>query len=85
MFLMERLIGVSIYSYILIMMCVLIAFSTLRCKNILRLYLVLLAGMAYCYKPYITADLYRIFQAMEWYATMEFPGFFKTLVLCLSS
>lgn len=81
MFLMERLIGVSIYSYILIMMCVLIAFSTLRCKNVLRLYLALLAGMAYCYKPYITADLYRIFQAMEWYATMEFPGFFKNLVL----
>ncbi len=84
MFLVERLIGVSIYSYILIMICVLIAFSTLRVKGILWLYLLLLAGMGYCYKPYITADLYRIFQATEWYATMDFPGFFRTLVITSS-
>ncbi len=84
MFLVERLIGVSIYSYILIMICVLIAFSTLRVKGVLGLYLLLLTGMGYCYKPYITADLYRIFQAMEWYATMDFGGFFKTLVVTSS-
>lgn len=81
MFLIERLIGVSIYSYILIMICLLIAFSTIRVKGILGLYLVLLAGMGYYYKPYVTADLYRIIQATEWYATMDFPGFFKTLVV----
>lgn len=80
MFLVERLIGVSIYSYFLIMICLLIAFSTLRTKGIFGLYLLILGAMAYCYKPYITADLYRIFQAMNWYATMEFPGFFRTLV-----
>ncbi len=80
MFLVERLIGVSIYSYILIMVCLLIAFSNIKCKNILRLYLLLLGGMGFFYHPYITADLYRIYEAMEWYATFNFSDFYNTLV-----
>ncbi|MBE7018667.1 MAG: hypothetical protein E7413_02165 [Ruminococcaceae bacterium] len=84
MFLIERLIGVSIYSYILIMICLLIAFSNIKCKNILRLYLLLLGGMGFFYYPYITADLYRIYEAMEWYATFSFPQFYETLVVTSS-
>lgn len=81
MFLMERLIGVSIYSYILIMICLLIAFSRIKCKNLLGIYLILLGGMGYFYTPYITADLYRIYEAMEWYATIPFGEFFHSLVI----
>ena len=81
MFLIERLIGVSIYVYALIMVCLLIAFSNIKCKNILRLYLLVLGGMGFFYQPYITADLYRIYEAMEWYATFRFPQFYETLVI----
>lgn len=84
MFLIERLIGVSIYSYILIMICLLIAFTNIKCKNILRLYLLLLGGMGFYYLPYITADLYRIYETMEWYATYNFAEFYDTLVVTSS-
>lgn len=84
MFLVERLIGVSIYSYILIMMCLLIAFTNIKCKNILRLYLLLLGGMGFYYHPYITADLYRTYDFMRWYATFSFPDFYETLVVSSS-
>lgn len=84
MFVIERLIGVSIYSYILIMVCILIAFSNIKCKNILRLYLVLLGGMGFFYHPYITADLYRIYDYMKWYATFNFSDFYQTLVVSSS-
>ncbi|MBR5239722.1 MAG: EpsG family protein [Clostridia bacterium] len=84
MFLVERLIGVSIYSYILIMMCLLIAFTNIKCKNILRLYLLLLGGMGFFYLPYITADLYRTYDFMRWYATFSFPDFYETLVVTSS-
>ncbi len=84
MFLVERLIGVSIYSYILIMMCLLIAFTNIKCKNILRLYLLLLGGMGFFYLPYITADLYRIYETMQWYATFSFREFYETLVVSSS-
>ena len=84
MFLVERLIGVSIYSYILVMICLLIAFSNIKCKNILRLYLLLLGGMGFFYQPYITADLHRIYEAMQWYATFNFHEFYETLVVTSS-
>lgn len=84
MFIVERLIGVSIYSYILIMVCILIAFTNIKCKNILRLYLLLLGGMGSFYLPSITADLHRIYEAMEWYATFNFSDFYNTLVVTSS-
>ncbi len=41
--------------------------------------------MAFFYTPYETADLYRIFETMEWYSEMPFGEFFGDYVLTSSS
>lgn len=80
MFLIERLIGIGIYSGTLVLVCLLIAFSNISSKALLRFYTFALCVMAFFYTPYTTADLYRIFQTMEWYSTMSFSYFFETYV-----
>lgn len=85
MFLVERLIGVGIYSLALIVVCVLIAYTKISYKSLLRFYAVLLAVMAFFYDPYVTADLYRIIHTMKIYASVSFSSFVKQFLFASSS
>lgn len=85
MFLVERLIGVGIYSLILIGVCVLIAYTRINYRVLLGIYIALLAVMAFFYEPYVTADLYRIIHTMKIYASMSFSGFAREFLLTSSS
>lgn len=75
MFLIERLIGVSLYALLLIVICFLISFSRIRLKRIFIFYLIILSVMGYVYKPYITADLYRIFDSLDLFKLFNFSDF----------
>lgn len=81
MFLIERLIGISIYMYFLLVICLLIGFTNIKYKTAFKIYLLILCIMAFFYKPYITGDLYRIFNTIEIYSTMDFKTFFYELVV----
>lgn len=66
MFLFERLFGVCLYSFILILVYFAISntHSYKKIDCILFVYTVFLSLMGYFYVPYITADLYRINEMM---------------------
>lgn len=81
MFIIERFFGISIYILILGMICFLLVKTNISVKSALRLYLLLLCCIAFFYKPYQTADLYRIFEQMEYFSTLEFGLFWKEFVL----
>lgn len=84
MFLFERLFGVCVYTYVLVMACVLIAFTTINSKTVLRLYIGALCIMAFFYVPHADGDLHRIYEAIDWYATMRFDYFFENYVITSS-
>ena len=68
------------YCYFLIMVCILMAYTNVKHKTILKLYTVALCVMGFFYLPYETADLYRTFETMDWYATIDFSQFFNDFV-----
>ncbi|MBQ8684061.1 MAG: EpsG family protein [Clostridia bacterium] len=80
MFLIERLIGVSAYCLALLVTWLLLEYTTANQRTVLRIYLVVLAVMAFLYEPYHTADLYRVNEMMEQFATYDFATFFQELV-----
>lgn len=81
MFLVERLFGISVYMLMLISVCFLLLKTNISCRSILRFYLLCLCCMAFFYKPYRTADLYRIFELMDFFSTMDFGVFWKNYAL----
>ena len=81
MYLLERLFGIAAYVYMLGMACVLIAFTKVNIKTVLRLYIAGLCVMGFFYTPSATGDLHRIYEAMDWYATMDLGHFFEELVV----
>lgn len=85
MFLFERLFGIAAYAYLMIAVCVLVAFSKINLKRLLGFYIVSLCVMAFFYTPYETADLYRIFETMEWYSELPLGKFFNEYILTSSS
>lgn len=80
MFIIERLIAVCIYGYVLAFVCMLISFSNINYKVLIRIYTVALVVMAFLYVPYITTDLYRINEMMIGYSAYEFSDFFRLFV-----
>lgn len=84
MFLFERLFGVCVYTYLLAMACIVIAFTTANSKTVMRLYTVALCILAFFYEPYVTGDLYRIYETMDWYGTMELGHFIEHYVVSSS-
>ena len=80
MFLFERVFGIAIYSYFLLMTCILMAYTNVKHKTILKIYTVILCVMGFFYLPYETADLYRTFETMDWYASIDFPQFLNDFV-----
>lgn len=81
MFIIERLVGISIYCFFLAAVCGLIVHSNISIKGLLGWYILVLAVMGFLYKPSSSGDLYRIFETLDWYATFPFDAFFHTLVL----
>ena len=81
MFLIERIFGISSYMLVLLLVCFLLSKTNMPCKSALRFYLFCLSVMAFFYKPYITADLYRIFEQMDYFSSMDFDQFWNDFVL----
>lgn len=81
MFLFERIFGFSVYMLILLFVCVILTKTTATCKSTLKFYIVCLCIMAFLYKPYITADLYRIYEEMNFYAKIDFLYFWENIAL----
>ena len=81
MFLFERAFGVGVYIAILLFVCFLLTKTNLPCKPILRFYIICLCVMAFFYKPYVTADLYRVYEMMDYFAEMDFLYFWENFVL----
>lgn len=75
MFIFERIIGLAVYVGVLVFICLLLFSSKISCKKILRFYLVCLCVIAYFYKPYITADLYRINEMLDQFSKTNFNDF----------
>lgn len=77
MFLLERMFGIGVYMLILLYVCLVLAKTNVSCRSILRGYLVCLCVMAFLYKPYVTADLYRLYEQIDFFATMELERFWQ--------
>lgn len=77
MFIFERLISLGFFFLAILIACYLM--SRIKGKQyrvILALYLLVLTGFAWCYEPYITADLYRLRQYVEVWINLSFEGAF---------
>ena len=73
MYLFERVIGVSFYSIVLIIVCVLLYKYSNR-RVFLRVYWLILVVMAYFYIPHAGADLTRNIETMKAYARLDWAG-----------
>lgn len=81
MFLFERLIGVGVYSALLVLVCVLIMQKNSPYRFVLFLYTICLAIMGFFYVPYITSDLYRINESMTLFAKYDWSEFYEEFVM----
>lgn len=73
MFLVERIISLIVYSIALFGAYIMIGKVPRRqYKIILAGYLIMLAVLAFNYKPYVTADLYRLRQYIEYWTFLDF-------------
>lgn len=80
MFVIERLIGISIYVFTLLAICYLIVRSQPRyTKRLMILYLACICAMAFLYVPAIEADLYRLTEYMFNYAILPLDEFILLL------
>ena len=81
MFLFERLIGVGLYSLVLVLICFsLVGKSVKKVKRRLFCYSIILSIMAYNFVPYETADLYRIYEYVEAFQKYSFSSFLENQV-----
>ncbi len=85
MFLFERIFGFGVYMLMLLLVCFFLTKTNVSCKSMLKFYLICLCIMAFLYKPYHTADLYRIYEQMDYFSTMEFKFFWNNFALKSSS
>lgn len=85
MFLIERISGIGIYLSTLSFICIIMTRTNVRCKSILKFYLLCLCIMARFYEPYITADLYRIFDMIDMFSSVDFANFWETYIADASS
>lgn len=81
MFLFERLIGVGLYSLILVLVCFsLVGKSGKKIKRRLFCYSIILSIFAYNFVPYETADLYSIYEYVEAFQKYSFSSFLENQV-----
>lgn len=78
MFLIERIVSLSIYALALAVTYWFIGRVVRKqYKIILLIYLFILALLAFNYKPYVTADLYRLREYMEYWIHKDWIGVVK--------
>ena len=78
MFLLERTISLLVYAFALFVAYQLIArVARKQYKVVLLMYLIALAIFAFNYKPYITADLYRLREYIEYWIHKDLNGVLK--------
>ena len=75
MFLFERLFALAIYVLILLIVCFFLSQRNSNYKRIFFIYTLLLAIMGFFYVPYITSDLYRIYQILESFSRYNWDKF----------
>lgn len=80
MFIFERLVGLFIYIVILFLTTFFTLKANVSCKKILRFYIICLCVMAFFYKPSETGDLYRIYNLMNQFSTMQFKDFWNVYI-----
>ena len=80
MYLLERLLGISLYSTVLFLI-ILCIYRTKKIGRILEVYAIILSVMAFFYKPAETADLFRIYEAMEYFSDMSWDSFYNNLLI----
>lgn len=81
MFIIERIFGFGLYMLVLLFVCLLLVKTNVSSKKLLRVYMVFLCVVAFLYKPYITGDLYRIYETMGFFATMDFKLFWTDFAM----
>ena len=62
---------------LLLAVCFLLIRTNASCRATLRCYLVCLCTMAFLYKPYMTGDLFRIYETMDSFAQLDFVYFWN--------
>ena len=75
MFLFERLFALAIYVLILLIVCFFLSQRNSNYKKIFFIYTLLLAIMGFFYVPYITSDLYRIYEYLELFSRYDWNSF----------
>lgn len=76
MFFAARLIGVSVYAIVAIIAYILLR-KVKNTRTVLFVYVLALAIMAFNYKPYITADLYRLYDQLDYFGSLKASDFAK--------
>lgn len=78
MFLTERIVSLLTYAVVLMVTYFLIGrVARKQYKGVLLLYVLILALFAFNYKPYITADLYRLREYVEYWIHKDWTGVVK--------
>lgn len=81
MYLIPRVIGVSTYAILLILMYWLVSMSSQRkLGKLLFIYTLMLSLMAYKFIPPTGNDLYRLFITMHFYASQDFIQILNTMI-----
>jgi len=81
MYLYERLFGVFVYTFTLLSFCYLIYRSkSIYTKVLMRFYLLFISIMAFLYVPAVEADLYRLIEYMNNYASLSNEAFRSALL-----
>lgn len=79
MYLIERLSGITLY--LVVLLCVVYyIYHTKKIGKVLVVYALILAVMAFFYKPTETADLFRIYEAMDYFSKMPWSIFYKEIL-----
>lgn len=79
MFFTARLIGVSIYAITTVFAYILLQ-KVRNTKTILFVYVLALSIMAFNYKPYITADLYRLYEQLDYFGSLDASEFSNVVI-----
>ena len=81
MYLYERLFGVFVYTFTLLSFCYLIYRSKyIYTKVLMRFYLLFISIIAFLYVPAVEADLYRLIEYMNNYASLSNEAFRSALL-----
>ena len=82
MFILERIIGVGIYSLLLFVFCLLIVGKSIKkIKLLLVIYSIIISILAFYFIPNSSADLYRIYGMIDKFKNYSFDGLLHKYVI----